>query len=112
MKLYDLRDFCLSFPNTEEKLPFGPDTLVFYVHGKMFCLVNMDAFDYLNLKCDPEYAIELRESFEEVTPGFHMNKKHWNSVSLQGALADRQIKEWITHSYDLVVKGIPKNKRY
>ncbi|MBS4012891.1 MAG: MmcQ/YjbR family DNA-binding protein [Bacteroidetes bacterium] len=111
MNIEEFRDYCLSFKNVEEKLPFDETTLVFYVMGKMFCLADIDAFDYINVKCDPEKAIMLREQFDEVTPGYHMNKKHWNSIKTSGRLTDKQIKEWIKDSYDLVVEGLPKKLR-
>jgi predicted DNA-binding protein (MmcQ/YjbR family) len=103
-----LRDFCLHFPHSEEGFPFDQNTLVFSVFGKMFCLVNIEKFEYINLKCNPEKAIELREIYPEVTPGFHMNKKHWNSVRVDGTLSDDLLHEWIRDSYALVVSGLPK----
>ncbi len=111
MNIEEFRDYCLSFKSVEEKLPFDETTLVFYVKGKMFCLTDIDAFDYINVKCDPEKAIRLREQFDEVIPGYHMNKKHWNSIKTGGRLSDKQIKEWIKDSYDLVVAGLPKKLR-
>lgn len=111
MNIEELRDYCLSFKSVEEKLPFDESTLVFYVKGKMFCLTDIDAFDLINVKCDPEKAIMLREKFEDVIPGFHMNKKHWNSLKVRGRLSDKLIKEWIKDSYLLVVAGLPKRLR-
>jgi predicted DNA-binding protein (MmcQ/YjbR family) len=93
----------------EETLPFGPDTLVFKVMDKAFLLTG---FDYnpvqFNVKCDPEKAIELREQFSCVQPGYHMNKKHWNTIVADGSVSKKQLKEWINDSYQLVVAGLPK----
>lgn len=111
MNIETLRDFCLSLPEAEEGLPFGGDTLVFRVRGKMFCLTSIDQFEYINLKSDPEKAIELRELYEEVTPGYHMNKKHWNSIRTNGRIPDAQIKEWIKDSFRLVVASMSKKQR-
>ena len=108
MTLDHFREYCLSFKGTTEHLPFDENTLVFKVVGKMFTLCNMMTFEFTNLKCDPEKAIILREEYTEVTPAWHMNKKHWNSVSFMGDLSDKQIEEWITDSYNLVVKNMPK----
>ncbi len=106
-----LREFCLSFPGTGEKMPFDESTLVFTVGGKMFCLTDIQACDSINLKCDPEKAILLREQYPEVQPGYHMAKKHWNTVSISGNLRDALLKEWITHSYELVRNSLPKAVR-
>jgi predicted DNA-binding protein (MmcQ/YjbR family) len=111
MNIEEFRDYCLSFKHVEEKLPFDESTLVFYVKGKMFCLADIDTFDYINVKCDPEKAIMLREQYDEVIPGYHMNKKHWNSIQTTGKLSDKLIKEWINDSYYLVVAGLPKKLR-
>ncbi len=108
MTLDELREYCLAFKGVTEELPFDEDTLVFKVLGKMFALSNMMTFEFINLKCNPEKAIELREQHSEITPAWHMNKKHWNSVNLQGDLSNEQIQEWIKHSYDLVVAKMPK----
>lgn len=108
MNLEELRNHCLSLSYTTEKLPFDENTLVFYVMGKMFCLTNIEEYIFVNLKCDPEYAIELRERYEEISPGFHMNKKHWNSVNTKGSLSDKMLKSLINDSYNLVLKGVSK----
>lgn len=108
MNIEDLRHFCLSLKGAEEKMPFDDKTLVFSVKNKMFCLTNIEEYEYINLKCNPDEAVLLRERYSEVTPGYHMNKKHWNSIETQGAISDKQIKEWIVNSYDLVVAGLPK----
>lgn len=110
MFLDELRDYCLSLPHVEEDLPFGPDTLVFKVGGKLFALVDMGG-ESVNLKCDPDEALLLRESYAEVIPGWHMNKKHWNTVMLQTPLPDDLIREWIDNSYKLVFNGLPKKTR-
>ncbi len=111
MNIEAFRMHCIAKLGVTEELPFDNNTLVFKVMGKMFALTGVDTFDSINLKCNPELAIELREQYDEVTPGYHMNKKHWNSVSMMGRLSDGQIKEWVDHSYDLVVKGLTKKLR-
>ena len=111
MTLDHFREYCLSFKGTTEELPFDENTLVFKVLGKMFALCNMMSFEFTNLKCDPEKAVNLREEHTEVTPAWHMNKKHWNSVSFIGDLSDQQIENWIEDSYNLVVKNMPKALR-
>ena len=103
MNIESLREYCLSRPGAEETLPFGPDTLVFKVNGKIFLLAGMDDDPLsFNVKCDPDKAIELREQFACVLPGYHMNKKHWNTVIVDGSVSSKQIKEWIDDSYSLV----------
>ena len=92
-------------------MPFGEETLVFKVMGKMFALTNINEFTSVNLKAEPEKAVELRERYESVTPGYHMNKKHWNSVRIDGSIPDREIKGWIDDSYDLVVAKLTKKDR-
>lgn len=110
MNIETLRDYCLSKPDTEETLPFGPDNLVYKVNGKMWLLAGLDNEPLqFNVKCDPDLAIELRETYPCVLPGYHMNKKHWNTVLVDGTVTDRQLKEWIDHSYSLVAgKGKKK----
>ncbi len=103
MDIETLRAYCLSKPGAEETLPFGPDTLVFKVSGKIFLLTGLDSEDLrFNVKCDPDKALELREEFPCVQPGFHMNKKHWNTILVDGSVSTKQLKDWIDHSYDLV----------
>jgi predicted DNA-binding protein (MmcQ/YjbR family) len=103
MNIESLRDYCLSKPGTEEVLPFGPDNLVFKVNGKIFLITGLDQEQLsFNVKCDPELAIELREKYSCVTPGYHMNKKHWNTIVVDGSVSVNQLKEWINHSYELV----------
>ena len=105
MNIETLREYCLLKQGAEETLPFGPDTLVYKVGGKVFLLTGLDSEDLrFNVKCDPDKAIELREVFTCVQPGFHMNKKHWNTIVADGSVPDKQLKEWIDHSYELVAK--------
>ena len=92
-------------------MPFGEDTLVFRVGEKLFLLTGLSQGDRFNVKCDPERAIELREQYAEIQPGYHMNKKHWNTVHTNGSLSRRQICDMIDHSYDLVLKSLPKSIR-
>jgi predicted DNA-binding protein (MmcQ/YjbR family) len=108
MNIESFREFCLSLPATDEKMPFDQETLVFTVMDKMFALTNIEKFESVNLKCDPEEAIRLREMYTAVLPGWHMNKKHWNTVQLDGSIDDSQLISWIKHSYDCVVKSLPK----
>ena len=111
MTLEEFRTHCLSKAYTSEQLPFDSKTLVFKVGSKMFALVDIDAAKSVNLKCDPERAIELRESFLEIQPGYHMSKVHWNTVSLNESLEDEMIFELIDHSYDLVVNSLTKKEK-
>lgn len=111
MNIEIFREYCLSKPHTSESLPFDDDTLVFKVLGKMFALANISGPLSVNLKCDPEKAIELREQYECITPGYHMNKKHWNSVLVNGTLPVQLFYDLIDHSYELVLNSIPKSKR-
>ncbi|HRX93563.1 MAG TPA: MmcQ/YjbR family DNA-binding protein [Chitinophagaceae bacterium] len=103
MDIEILREYCLSKPGAEESLPFGPDTLVFKVKGKIFLLTGLDNEPLrFNVKCDPEKALELREEYACVQPGYHMNKKHWNTIVVDGTVSSRLLKEWIDSSYKLV----------
>lgn len=107
-----LREYCLSFDEVSEEFPFGNDTLVFKVMGKIFLLAGLDNTPLqFNVKCNPEKAIELREQYESVQPGYHMNKKHWNTVILDGIIPPQLVREMIRDSYDLVYASIPKSKR-
>lgn len=108
MNLEELREYCLQKPGVTEGLPFGEDTLVFKVGEKLFLLTGIQSGDRFNVKCDPELAIELRERYTEVQPGYHMNKKLWNTVYMDGALTRKQLHEMIDHSYDLIFKSLPK----
>ncbi|MEU6488593.1 MmcQ/YjbR family DNA-binding protein [Streptomyces sp. NPDC046887] len=107
-----LRAFCLTFNDTAEEFPFGPDTSVFKVAGKLFALSALDARPLtVNLKCEPENAVRLRaEHPEAVAPGYHMNKRHWNTVTV-AALPEKTVRELIEDSYDLVVAGLPRAER-
>ena len=111
MNVEMVRDFCLLKPGVEETFPFDQNTLVFKVFGKMFALLDVDDFTGLNLKCDPERAIELRESYAGIIPGFHMNKKHWNTVHINSDVDSNLIFELIDHSYNIVFSSLPKKIR-
>jgi predicted DNA-binding protein (MmcQ/YjbR family) len=102
MDIESLRDYCLSKKDVTEGLPFGDDTLVFKRNGKIFALVNLEGDLSINLKCEPSLALELRERYSSVIPGYHMNKIHWNTVYLDGTIPDRMVFEWIDHSYERV----------
>ena len=112
MNSESIRDYCIAKPGVTESFPFDDVTLVFKVGGKMFALLSLDNQPTtLALKCDPERALQLREMFSAVRPGYHMNKTHWNSITLDGSIRTNQIQEWIDHSYELVKKGLPKAVR-
>jgi len=111
MNIESFREYCLSLPCTEEGFPFDSNTLVFKVAGKMFALTNIDQFESINLKCDPEVAVELREKYTAVTPGYHMNKKNWNTIQIDDSISDKLILQWTKESYNLVVNGLPKSVR-
>ena len=102
MNIEALREYCISKENATESFPFGDDTLVFKINGKIFALVNLDSELSINLKCEPALALELRERYPSVTPGYHMNKKHWNTILLDGSVPDTEIFSWIDHSYQRV----------
>ena len=105
MNIETIRDYCLSKPGAEETLPFGPDVIVFKVNNKSFLLLPLDTEQLqFNVKCDPDLALELREQYACVLPGWHMNKKHWNTIVVDGSAPSKLILEWIDHSYDLVNK--------
>ena len=108
MNIESFRAYCLAKPGVTEELPFDNQTLVFKVMGKMFALTDVDLFTSVNLKCDPEEAALLREQHEAVVPGYHMNKKHWNTVLMDGSLTDSLVMAWIDQSYNLVVANLPK----
>lgn len=112
MTFESARTHCLSLPQVEESLPFGPEALVYKVAGKMFALLIPDEVPTrMNLKCDPERALELRDRFESILPGYHMSKKHWNTLILDGSLPTKMVRELIEHSFDLVVSGLPAKVR-
>ncbi|QEU94456.1 MmcQ/YjbR family DNA-binding protein [Streptomyces kanamyceticus] len=108
----ELRTFCLSFNDAVEEFPFTPETSVFKVAGKLFALTALDRRPLtVNLKCDPEMAVQLRAAHPEIVPGWHMNKRHWNTVTVDAGLPDRHVRELIEDSYDLVVAGLPRAER-
>lgn len=111
MYIDSFREYCLSKHGVTEGTPFGPDTLVFKVYNKIFAITSIDEFEFINLKCDPERSVELREQNSGIIPGWHMNKAHWNSVFTDGRVSDQLIKELTDHSYELIVASIPKSKR-
>lgn len=111
MNIEYYRQYCLTKKGTTEEFPFDNRTLVFKVGGKMFALTDVESFESINLKCDPERAIELREQYSAIIPGYHMNKKHWNTVVLDGSLRDSLICSLIDDSYLLVARSLPKKDR-
>ena len=112
MNIEDFREYCLAKKASSEDFPFGPDTLVMRVGGKLFALTGLDGERFtVNLKCDPDRAVELREEHSEIIPGWHMNKKHWNTVDFEGSLDGRLLRELIDHSYDLVAKSLKKAEK-
>lgn len=112
MNTEDIRDYCLSKPGAEETLPFGPDTLVYKVNNKIFLLMGLDSAPLrFNVKCDPDKALELREEYPCVLPGYHMNKKHWNTIVIDGSVSNKLLKEWIDDSYTLVAKKASPAKK-
>ncbi len=111
MNIEELREYCLSKKGTTEEFPFDDVTLVFKVSGKLFALTSLDKAHSVNLKCDPERAIELRETYDAIKPGWHMNKKHWNTVEMDGSLKPELIISLIDHSYDLVVSKLTKKQK-
>ena len=107
-----LRTTLLALPETTEETPFGPEVLVYKVAGKMFATMTPDEVPVrMNLKCDPDRSVLLREEYESIRPGWHMNKRHWNTVHVDGSFPDRLFIELIDHSYDLVVQGLPRKLR-
>ncbi len=112
MNIEDLRTYCLAKAHVTESFPFDTSTLVFKVADKMFALTGLDKIPHsVNLKCDPDEAILLRECFGAVSPGYHMNKKHWNTILLEDDMSNLELKQWVDHSYDLVVKSLTKKKQ-
>ncbi len=108
MNIESYRNYCLFKKGVTEEFPFDETTLVFKVMGKMFTITNIDNFVSFNVKCDPELAMELREEYSGVLPGYHMSKKHWNTIMMDGSIPDNKSLEWIDHSYDLVVSKLSK----
>ena len=111
MDIERFRAHCIAKPDVTEDFPFGPDTLVFRVKGRLFALCDVNDFDGVNLKCDPDRAMELRERYAGITPGYHMNKTHWNTVILDGSIPRGEIERMIDRSYGLVVKKLKKADR-
>ncbi len=111
MDIEKVRNYCLKKKKTTEEFPFGKDVLVFKVMNKMFCLANLNPPYTINLKCDPELVVALRERYEAVIPGYHMNKTHWNTIALDGSIPDKEILSWIDHSYEIVVNSLPKKEK-
>ena len=108
----ELRDYCLSFTGAEETFPFGPETSVFKVAGKIFALSGLERAPLeVSLKCEPELAQQLRAGYPAVRPGYHLNKRHWNTVTLDGSLPDQLVRDLIEDSYDLVVSALPARVR-
>jgi predicted DNA-binding protein (MmcQ/YjbR family) len=109
MNIEELREYCISKAQVEETFPFDSETLVFKVLGKAFLLTGLGSKPLsFNVKCDPELAMRLREEYSCVQPGYHMNKKHWNTVEVDGSVTDKLIYSWIDHSYEQVCLGLPK----
>ncbi len=112
MDIESFREYCLAKYGVEETFPFGEQTLVYKVLGKVFALTGLDSDIFsVNLKCDPDKVIELRDQYHQVQPGYHMNKKHWNTVYFEDGLPDELLQSWVDHSYELVVRSLPKALR-
>src|SRR5256885_13757307 len=112
MDAVECREYCLAKPTATEGTTFGETVLVFKVAGKMFALMSLDEVPATaNLKCDPDLALELRDRYEKVQPGYHMNKKHWNTVEIESGIPDAELRKMIDHSYDLVVQSLPRANR-
>jgi len=112
MQAEEIRAYFLSFPEATEETPFDANTVVYKTAGKMFALTNWSSKPLsFNLKCDPELAEKLRDQFECVVPGYHMNKAHWNTVTYDGSVEDGTFRKWVDHSFECVVKGMSKTKR-
>jgi len=108
MNIEEFRNYCIAKKGVTEEFPFDEKTLVFKVMGKMFALTNIDIFERVNLKCDPEKALDLREEYEGIVAGYHMSKKHWNTIIIESDVSYNLIAELIDNSYKLVVKGLTK----
>ena len=109
MNIETLQQYCLSKKGVTEETPFGPDNLVYKVGGKMFLLASLDTTPLrFNAKCEPEEALQLRDTYPSVLPGYHMNKTHWNTVIADGSVSDRLLRQWIDNSYQLVADSLPK----
>lgn len=106
-----LRDFCLSFPGAVEEFPFGPETHVYKARAKIFAISALASPLKVSLKCDPDLAGDLRRSYPDVVPGYHLNKRHWNTITLGADVPDGLVRDMVEDSYDLVVDGLPRQKR-
>jgi predicted DNA-binding protein (MmcQ/YjbR family) len=111
VNIESFRSYCLSKKGVTEEFPFGENTPVYKVVGKMFALTNLEDFTSINLKVDPEIGVELREKYPSVQPGYHMNKRHWITVLMDGSIPDKLIHQWVNNSYDLVVSGLTKSQK-
>jgi predicted DNA-binding protein (MmcQ/YjbR family) len=112
MDAAEFREYCLTKAGATEGTPFGPDVLVFKVGGKMFALAVLDEVPTtVNLKCDPDLALDLRDRYEQVRPAYHMNKKHWNTIEIEGGILAVELRRMIDHSYELVVNNLPRAAR-
>lgn len=111
MNIESFRNYCLAMKGVTESFPFDESTLVFKVKNKMFAATDVDYFQSFNVKCDPEKAIELREAWPAVKPGYHMNKRHWNTIEIDNSIPDDILFEWIKHSYELVLAKLPQKEK-
>jgi len=112
MNIESFQAYCLAKAGVTEEFPFGEQTMVYKVMGKMFALTSLDSTPFsINLKCEPERALQLREEYDFVLPGYHMNKKHWNTILVDGSVKDSLLREWVDHSYDLVAQALPRKLR-
>jgi len=111
MNIEELREYCLSLKGVSEEFPFGESVLVFKVVGKMFCLTDLETNFSIAVKNDPERNLELREEYPAIKPGYHMNKKHWNTIDIDGTISDDMVKNLIDESYDLVVMKLTKKEQ-
>lgn len=111
MNIEEVREYCLSLPQVTEDFPFDETTLVFRIAGKIFAMVDLENTEWFVLKCEPEYALDLREKYPEISGAWHMNKKYWNQLNLFGTLSDKLIQDLIRHSYNEVIKKLPKKIR-
>ena len=111
MNIESVRDYCLSLPEATEDFPFDETTLAFRIKGRIFAMIDLEKTEWFVLKCNPDYAIELRDAHADIAPAWHMNKKHWNQINLYGVLPDELIQHLIRHSYSEVVKKFPRKLR-
>lgn len=111
MDIESLREYCLSLPATTEDMAFGDEYLLMRVGGKIFACIGLERADYFSVKCDPDYAVELRDRWEEIEPAWHWNKKYWNQLSMTGSLPESLVRHLIRHSYSEVVRKLPRKLR-